>query len=47
MLCLDWRDICDGQQDCLDGYDEENCDKLEFNECEDGEYRCTNGHVYR
>jgi hypothetical protein len=43
MLCLDWRNICDGQQECLDGYDEENCDILEFNECEDGEYRCTNG----
>lgn len=43
MLCLDWRNICDGQQDCIDGLDEENCDKLEFNECENGEYRCTNG----
>ena len=43
LLCLDWRNICDGQQDCMDGYDEENCDKLEFNECEDGEYRCVNG----
>lgn len=42
-LCLDWRNICDGQQDCIDGLDEENCDMLEFNECENGEYRCTNG----
>jgi hypothetical protein len=25
------------------GYDEENCDKLEFNECENDEYRCMNG----
>jgi hypothetical protein len=25
------------------GYDEENCDKLEFNECSDDEYRCMNG----
>ena len=43
LLCLDWRDICDGVQQCMYGYDEENCDKLEFNECEDDEYRCANG----
>ena len=43
LLCLDWRDICDGFQHCMYGYDEENCDKLEFNECEHDEYRCTNG----
>ncbi|CAF3372263.1 unnamed protein product [Rotaria socialis] len=42
-LCLDWREICDGIQRCSNGTDEENCDKLEFNECEDGEFRCTNG----
>jgi len=43
LLCLDWRDICDGQQQCINGTDEENCDLLEFNECEDDEYRCDNG----
>ena len=43
LLCLDWRNICDGIQQCIYGYDEENCDKLEFNECEDNEYRCMNG----
>ena len=42
-LCLDWRDINDGMQRCVNGYDEENVDKLEFNECEDNEFRCTNG----
>jgi len=42
-LCLDWRDINDGMQRCVNGYDEENWDKLEFNECEDNEFRCTNG----
>ena len=42
-LCLDWRDICDGHEQCRDGIDEENWDKLEFNECEDDEFRCTNG----
>ncbi|UJR19040.1 hypothetical protein I4U23_022171 [Adineta vaga] len=43
LLCLDWRDICDGLQQCMFGLDEENCDKLEFNECENDEYRCLNG----
>jgi hypothetical protein len=42
-LCLDWREICDRIQRCWNGIDEENCDKLEFNECEDDEFRCTNG----
>ena len=42
-LCLDWREICDGVQRCTNGIDEENCDKLEFNECEENEFRCTNG----
>ena len=43
MLCRDWRDICNGQQNCIDGLDEENCDLLEFNECESNEYRCVDG----
>jgi hypothetical protein len=43
LLCLDWRMICNGHQDCLNGLDEENCDKLEYNECEEDEYRCANG----
>ena len=43
LLCLDWRDICDGEHQCTNGWDEENCDKLEFNECEEEEFRCDNG----
>ena len=43
LLCLDWRNICDGYQQCMYGIDEENCDMLEFNECEEDEYRCDNG----
>ncbi|CAF1486919.1 unnamed protein product [Adineta ricciae] len=43
LLCLDWRNICDGEQQCHGGYDEEHCDLLEFNECEMDEYRCSNG----
>ena len=42
-LCLDWRNICDGQQNCMNGIDEENCDLLELNECEENEYRCLDG----
>ena len=34
LLCLDWRDICDGIQQCMSGIDEDMCDKLEFNECD-------------
>ncbi|CAF5025957.1 unnamed protein product, partial [Rotaria sp. Silwood1] len=42
-ICLDWREICDGKLDCLDGEDEENCFELEVNECDENEYRCQNG----
>ena len=43
-ICLDWREICDGQINCLDdGIDEEYCWELEVNQCEDNEYRCRNG----
>ncbi|CAF1113002.1 unnamed protein product [Adineta steineri] len=43
LLCLDWRYICDGRQQCMNGVDEENCDLLEFNECDKNEFRCRNG----
>jgi hypothetical protein len=32
-----------GKQQCMDGLDEDSCETLEFNECEDDEYRCANG----
>ena len=43
VTCLDWREICDGKQDCVDGEDEKNCWELEMNECSEDEYRCSNG----
>ena len=43
LLCLDWREICDGTQNCMYGLDEDNCDILEMNECGTDEYRCSNG----
>ena len=42
-LWLDWREICDGVQQCMYGYDEQNCDILEMNVCGEDEYRCLNG----
>ncbi|CAF2975188.1 unnamed protein product [Rotaria sp. Silwood2] len=43
--CHDWREICDGKVDCLDGgRDEEQCWQLEINECDnETEFRCHNG----
>ncbi|CAF4643086.1 unnamed protein product [Rotaria sp. Silwood1] len=40
ITCIDWRMICDGKFDCINGNDEENCQMLEMNECPDDTYRC-------
>ena len=32
-----------GKQQCMDGVDEDFCELLELNECEEDEYRCLNG----
>ncbi|CAF4484897.1 unnamed protein product [Rotaria sp. Silwood2] len=43
-LCLDWREVCNGRIDCLDGgADEAECFELEVNECNEDKYRCHNG----
>ena len=43
--CLDWREVCDGKINCLNGQnDEEHCWQLEINECDpETEFRCHNG----
>ncbi len=43
LLCLDWREICNGKIDCIDGEDEQNCFELEINKCNENEYQCRNG----
>ncbi|CAF3627819.1 unnamed protein product [Rotaria socialis] len=43
-MCLDWREVCDGRIDCLNGgVDESQCIELELNECNENEYQCHNG----
>ncbi|CAF1047692.1 unnamed protein product [Didymodactylos carnosus] len=43
-ICLDWRQICDGNLNCENGEDEPNeCLLLEINECQGDEYRCRTG----
>ena len=43
-MCLDWREVCDGRIDCLDGgLDEAHCFELEINECDEKQFRCANG----
>jgi hypothetical protein len=32
-----------GKQECIYGIDEDRCDELEYNECEENEYRCQDG----
>ena len=44
MICLDWRQICDGSINCNGGEDEpEECRLLETNECMHDEHRCRSG----
>jgi hypothetical protein len=42
--CLDYRDICDGEFDTVNGVDEHYCDLIETAACDDNEFRCRNGH---
>ena len=40
--CLPQAWKCDGDTDCPDGFDEENCDQIKT--CQDWQFRCYNGH---
>jgi hypothetical protein len=43
-ICLDWREICNGRIDCIDGgADETECFQLEFSICDENEFRCHTG----
>jgi hypothetical protein len=42
-MCLDWRQICDGLDDCINGEDEQWFEQVEMSECEKNEYRCHYG----
>ena len=42
-LFLEWRHICDGLTQCLNGADEVDCHLLEFHKCELDEFQCRNG----
>ncbi|CAF3631381.1 unnamed protein product [Adineta steineri] len=42
-MCFDWREICDGKIDCINGEDEQWCGQLEMTKCTDNEYRCHYG----
>ena len=41
--CLDYRDVCDGELDTINGEDELYCDEIEMNMCQTNEFRCRNG----
>jgi hypothetical protein len=43
LLCLEWRQVCDGITQCEDTVDETNCSLLEFNHCTPDEFQCRNG----
>jgi hypothetical protein len=43
LLCLEWRQVCDGIMQCEDGIDEANCHMLEFHRCASNEFQCHNG----
>ncbi|CAF1594144.1 unnamed protein product [Adineta ricciae] len=39
-ICLDWREICNGIYDCVDGTDEQFCHLLKQNQCANDEFQC-------
>ena len=46
--CLDWRNICNGQIDCLnDAIDEKDCWQLKVKQCNENERLCLNGQCMK
>ncbi|CAF4106410.1 unnamed protein product, partial [Rotaria sp. Silwood1] len=45
VLCLDWRQVCNGIVECAGGEDEKDCAQMELHTCSGGanEYRCQSG----
>jgi hypothetical protein len=44
IICLDWRQVCNGIVDCDGGEDEDGCLELEASVCDgETEFRCKNG----
>ena len=41
--CLDYRDVCDGEFDTINGEDELYCERIETDLCPANEFRCRNG----
>ncbi|CAF1454582.1 unnamed protein product [Rotaria sp. Silwood1] len=42
LLCLEWRQVCDGIPHCDNGIDEAECYLLEFQKCASDEFQCRN-----
>ncbi|CAF2803590.1 unnamed protein product [Rotaria sp. Silwood2] len=42
LLCLEWRQVCDGIPHCDNGIDEAECYLLEFQQCASDEFQCRN-----
>ena len=44
LLCLEWRQVCDGIIHCSNGADEDQCHLLELNyQCNNDEFQCRHG----
>ncbi|CAF3980544.1 unnamed protein product, partial [Adineta steineri] len=42
LLCLEWRQVCDGIVQCEDGADEVGCHDFELQNCSSDEFQCRN-----
>ncbi|CAF1280403.1 unnamed protein product [Adineta steineri] len=42
LLCLEWRQVCDGIVQCENGADEVGCHDFELQNCSSDEFQCRN-----